>query len=100
MLLPILIIAEIIPESFEAIFWKLYNFDNFLRRRMSDHNKITLAIKYLVMSNLGDDVISHVTIAKLVFFAAVARFHHWVKIWGFGCVEHLKITSLRPEFKT
>ena len=47
---------------------------------MSDHNKITLAIKYFLMSHLGDDVISHVTIAKLGFFVAVATFHDWVKI--------------------
>ena len=38
---------------------------------MSDHNKITFAIKYLLVLHLGDDVISHVTIAE---------FHHWVKI--------------------
>ena len=31
-------------ESFEAIFfWKLYNFDNFIRGRISDHKKITFA---------------------------------------------------------
>ena len=46
---------------------------------MSDHNKITFAIKYLLMSHLGD-VISHVTIAKLGFFDAVTRFHYWLKI--------------------
>ena len=34
-------------------FKKLYNFDNFIRKRMSDHNKITFAIKYLLMSHLG-----------------------------------------------
>ena len=46
---------------------------------MSDHNKITFAIKYLFMSHLGDDVISHVTIAELGFFVPVTSFHHWVK---------------------
>ena len=35
---------------------------------MSDNNKIAFAIKYLFMSHLGDDVISHVTIAELGFF--------------------------------
>ena len=34
-------------------FWKLYNFDNFIRRRMSDHNKITFPIKYLLTLHLG-----------------------------------------------
>ena len=47
---------------------------------MSDHNKITFAIKYLPMSHLRDDVISHVTISELGFFAAVTRFHYWVKV--------------------
>ena len=47
---------------------------------MSDHNKITFAIKYLLVSQLGDDVISHVTIAKLGLFVAETRFHRWVKI--------------------
>ena len=32
---------------------------------MSDHMKIAFAIKYLFMSHLGDDVISHVTIAEI-----------------------------------
>ena len=32
---------------------KNYNFDNFIRTRMTDHNKITFAIKYLLMSHLG-----------------------------------------------
>ena len=32
-------------------FKKLYNFDNFIRRILSDHNKITFAIKYLPMSH-------------------------------------------------
>ena len=50
----------------------LYNFDNFIRRRLTDHNKITFAIK-------GNDVISHVTIAELGFFVAVTRFHQRVK---------------------
>ena len=31
---------------------KLHDFDNFIRRRMSDHDKITFAIKYLPMSHL------------------------------------------------
>ena len=46
---------------------------------MPDHNKITFAIKYLLMSHLGDGVISHVTIAELGFFVAVTRFFHWVE---------------------
>ena len=42
-----------LPESFEAFFKKLHNFDdNFIRRRLSDHNKIVFAIKHLPMSNL------------------------------------------------
>ena len=47
---------------------------------MSDRNKIKFAIKYLLVSYLGNNVISHVTIAELGFFVAVTRFHHWVKI--------------------
>ena len=46
---------------------------------MSDHDKITFAIKYLPKSHTGDDVISHVTISELGFFVAVTRFHDWVK---------------------
>ena len=42
----------------------------------TDHNKITLAIKYLRMSQV---VNGQVTIAKLVFFVAVRRFHYQVK---------------------
>ena len=41
-----------LPESFEAFFIKLYDFDNFIRRRLTDQNKITFAIKYLPMSHL------------------------------------------------
>ena len=33
-------------------FFKLFNFDNIIRRRISDHN-ITFAIKYLLKSHLG-----------------------------------------------
>ena len=40
----------LVNEGFLAV---LYNFDNFTRRRMSDHNKITFTIKYLLMSPLG-----------------------------------------------
>ena len=47
---------------------------------MSDHNKITFASKYLLVSHLSDDVISHVNIAELGLFVAVTRFDHWVKI--------------------
>ena len=46
---------------------------------MSDHNKITVAIKYLPMSHLDNDVISHVAIAEYGFFVAVTRFHHRIK---------------------
>ena len=43
-----------ILESFEATFFgKLYNFQNFIGRRLSDHNKITFALKYLLMFHLG-----------------------------------------------
>ena len=47
---------------------------------MSDHNRITFAIKYLLMSHLGDDVISHVTITELGFFCCCDKIHNWVKI--------------------
>ena len=50
-----IIVIKIIPESFEAISFKAFNyiFDNFICRRLTDHNKITFAIKYLLMSYLG-----------------------------------------------
>ena len=45
-------------ENFPRILWckfskRLYNFNNFIRRRMVDHIKVTSAIKYLPMSQLG-----------------------------------------------
>ena len=46
---------------------------------MSDHNKITFAIKYPLMSHLGWLRLSHVTTAEW-FFVAVTRFHYWVII--------------------
>ena len=43
-----------ILESFDAFSLNLCNFKNFKSRRMStDHNKITFAIKYLRMSQVG-----------------------------------------------
>ena len=33
-------------------FKKLYYFDNFIRRRLSDHKEVTFAIKYLPMLDL------------------------------------------------
>ena len=47
-----MIIIKNLPETFEAIFKKLYKFDNLICRGLSDHNKITFAIKYLPMSFL------------------------------------------------
>ena len=48
-------IIKNLPESFDVIKKKkkLFNLENFIPRRMSDHNKITFAIKYLPMSHLG-----------------------------------------------
>ena len=40
------------PDPLQQFFKQLYNFDNFIHRRLSDHNKITFAIKYLPMSHL------------------------------------------------
>ena len=45
-------------ENYPRILWckfskRLYNFNNFIRRRMVDHIKVTPAIKYLPMSQLG-----------------------------------------------
>ena len=34
------------------VFKKLYNFYNFIRRRLSDYNKITFVIKYLPISHV------------------------------------------------
>ena len=42
---------------------KLHNFENFIPRTMLHHNKITLTIKYLVMSNIG--VITSVVMLRL-----------------------------------
>ena len=46
------IVIKNLPESFEAFFKKPYNFDNVIRRRLTDHNKIIFAIQYLPMSHL------------------------------------------------
>ena len=43
---------KISQNPLSQLFKKLYNFDNFIRRRLSDHNKITFALKYLPMSRL------------------------------------------------
>ena len=43
---------KIFQNPLTRFFKKLYNFDDFIRRRLSDHNKITFAIKYLPMSHL------------------------------------------------
>ena len=45
-------------ENYPRILWckfskRPYNFNNFIRRRMADHIKVTTAIKYLPMSHLG-----------------------------------------------
>ena len=57
-------------ENYPRILWckfskRLYNFNNFIRRRMADHIKVTTA--------------SHVTIAKLAFFVAAKRYHYRIK---------------------
>ena len=54
---------EVIPESFEAISSKkLYNVYHLIRKRMTDHKKVTFAKKFLPMSHLAcNGVISHVT---------------------------------------
>ena len=44
---------------------KFYNFDNFVRRKLSDPQKITFA----------NDVTSHMTISELGFYVAERRFH-------------------------
>ena len=43
---------KISQNPLSQYFKKLYNFDNFIRRRLSDHDKITFALKYLPMSRL------------------------------------------------
>ena len=42
---------KISQNPLRQFFKKLCNFDNFIRRRLSDHNKITFAIKYLPVSH-------------------------------------------------
>ena len=49
-------------------FQKLYNFDNFIHRRTSDHKKITFAIKYLLMSHLG-------------WWRRQSRDHCWIRVF-------------------
>ena len=46
-----IIIKNISQNPLREFFKKLYNFDNFIPRILSDHNKITFAIKYLPMSH-------------------------------------------------
>ena len=43
---------KISQSALRQFFKKLYNFDNFIRRRLSDHNKITFGIIYLPVSQL------------------------------------------------
>ena len=43
---------KVSQNPLRQFFKKLCNFDNFIRRRLSDHNKITFAIKYIPMSHL------------------------------------------------
>ena len=47
---------------------KLYNFDNFIRRRMSDHKKITFAIHYVLLSHLG-------------WWRHQSRDHCWIRVF-------------------
>ena len=67
---------------------------------MSDHNKITFALKYLPISLLG---LWHVTIAELDILLLWQDFIIELKtnsnLRFFGCVGHLKINSWRPAFK-
>ena len=42
---------KIFKNPLRQFFKKLYKFDNFIRRGLSDHNKITFAIEYLPMSH-------------------------------------------------
>ena len=43
---------KISQNPLRQFFKKLYKFDNFIRRRPSDHNTITFAIKYFLMAHL------------------------------------------------
>ena len=79
---------------------KLCNCENFIPRRLSDHNKITFAINYIPMSHLGEWHRQSRDYCQMSFFVAITRFYYRVKnkehIWGFGFVGHLKITSWLP----
>ena len=56
------------PRILSGIFLKPYNFDSFMRRRLTDHNKIKFAIKYLLMSHLG-------------WLSHQSRVHYWIRIF-------------------
>ena len=43
---------KISQNLLRKVFKKLYNFYNFIRRRLSDYNKITFVIKYLPISHV------------------------------------------------
>ena len=43
---------KISQNLLRQFFKKLYNVDHCIRRRLSDHNKITFATKYLLMSHI------------------------------------------------
>ena len=70
------------PRILWGIFLKPYNFDNFIRRRLTDHNKIKFAIKYLLMSHLG-------------WLRHQSRDHYWIRV--FCCCNKISLLGIWPR---
>ena len=66
---------KISQNPLRQFYKKLYNSENLIRRRLSDHSKITFAIKYLLMSHLRWWRHQSRDYFRIRFLVAVTRFH-------------------------